>query len=160
MKHFSAGVFVLIALSFLLPFVAASCNGQRVVQLTGLELVTGTSVQTPSSYGYASKRSVDPEPLAVIAFIAILAGIAFAFVKGRAGNILSVLAGAVGFISLLLLQSKLNSDAAREGASILQLDFLAGFWIALVLLLVSLTLNGYLIAKKTDSASATGQRET
>ncbi len=147
---YSAGIFVVAALSFLLPFVAASCNGQKVIQLTGLELVTGTRVQAPSSYGYGytTHRDVAPEPLAVLAIVVTLAGIALGFVKGGPGSILSAISGAVAFISLLLLQSKLNSDAAREGGNIFKIDYLTGFWIALVLLAIATVLNLYLLANK------------
>lgn len=155
-SKYSAGIFVIAALSFLLPFVAASCNGQRVAQLSGIQLVTGTKVKAPSSYGYgySTNKEVDPEPLAIIAFVATLAGIAFAFIKGVLGRRLSAVSGAIGFISLFLLQGKLNSDITKEAANLFKLDYLFGFWAALILLLIGAALNTYLSTKKgipTDS---------
>ena len=148
LTKYSAGVFVLAGLSFLLPFVAASCNGQRVVEVTGIQLVTGTKIDAPSAYGYNERREMNPEPLAILAFIATLAGVVFFFVKGRIGRILSSISGGIGFIFLLLLQSKLNSDAANQGGNLLQVNYLVGFWIALVLLLVGAILNLYLLFRE------------
>lgn len=149
-KKISGSLFVLATLSFLLPFVAASCNGQELVQLTGLELVTGAKVQSPSTYGYGytSNREVAPEPFAIIAVVVALSGIAFAFIKETPGNILSVISAAAAFVSLSLLQSKLNSEAAKEGANIFQIHYLAGFWIALILLAIALVFNIYLLANR------------
>ena len=145
---YSAGVFVLAALSFLLPFVAASCNGQRLVEVTGIQLVTGTKVDAPSAYGYNEKREMNPEPLAILAFIATVTGIVFFFVKSKIRRILSRISGGIGFIFVLLLQSKLNSDAANQGGNLLQVNYLIGFWIALVLLLVGAIMNIYLFLRE------------
>lgn len=148
LTKYSAGIFVLAGLSFLLPFVAASCNGQQVVTVTGIQLVTGTKVNAPSAYGYSQQREMSPEPLAVLAFIATLTGIVFYFVKGGIGKILSTISGGIGFIFLLLLQSKLNSDAANQGGNLFQINYLTGFWIALILLLVGAIFNLYLLFRE------------
>ncbi len=126
----SCGLFILAGLSFLLPFVRASLLWQSS-QLSGIQLVVG------------AKNSA-PEVLAILAFLISLTGIGFAFVNGKIGGILSGLSGTTGFILLLLLQLRLNSEAQGH----VDLDILAGFWIAVVILLIAAVFNIYLVVSK------------
>ena len=114
LTKYCAGGFVLAGLSFLLPFVAASSNDQRTVEVTGIQLVAGAKIDAPSAYGSNECNEMDPEPLAILAFIAMPTGVVPFFVKCRIGKILSSVSGRIRFTFLLLSQSKLNPDGANQ----------------------------------------------
>jgi hypothetical protein len=119
--------FAAAAVSFLLTFVTFSCQGKAVAKLTGTQLALGTTVE---GSGQQSKK-IDPEPLALIALATAILGFALTF-GGVTTKTLTILSGAGGVICLFLLKSKLESNILKEGGGIIQIDFGAGFWIAVV----------------------------
>ncbi len=62
-RMFCQGILLLGSLLFFLPFVAVSCEGARVAQLTGTQLVTGTQIQTPAVLGSATVQIVPSQPI-------------------------------------------------------------------------------------------------
>lgn len=55
-RSYSPGLFGVIILCFLLPFVSLTCAGQRLFTLNGLDLVTGTTVTIDEEV----RESLDP----------------------------------------------------------------------------------------------------
>ncbi len=160
-KKFSPAVFGLAIICFFLPFTHISCQGERLATLTGIQLVTGTTVGDPQTdsaqpNGYPFTRpgemistdredeKIDPEPLAILALCSAIGGLCLSFVKDRSWTIAAAVAGGVGLIFLLLLKAKIDNDVLKEGEGIIQVEYAFGFWLLLVLFLCAIGLNAYL----------------
>src|ERR1051326_4250918 len=96
-------LFLVTVLCFLLPFVTVSCNGQKIASLSGTELAFGSNIEQPQMFGGGTaRRHLDAEPVATIAFLCAIAGIAVGFLVARM-PLVSALVGAVGTFFLLIL---------------------------------------------------------
>ncbi|MBN1507588.1 MAG: hypothetical protein JW955_12120 [Sedimentisphaerales bacterium] len=163
-RTFSPAAFGLVALCFFLPFVHVSCGGERVTTFSGIQLVVGTEVsdaeigrnlrssmgmgagmELPPELRNPSDQKVDPELWAVVAFAAAVVGVVISFVKDKRGWIGGVAAGAVGAVALLLLKLKIDGEVAREGEGLLQVQYAAGYCLALVVLVGAAALHGYFL---------------
>ena len=76
LKKFSPGFYGVIILCFFMPFVNLTCSGQKIMSLSGFQLITGTEVKANEMFGELSennepreKNEVDPQPLALFALI-------------------------------------------------------------------------------------------
>jgi hypothetical protein len=121
----SRPVFGLVLLTFLMPFVSASCEGFTFVTLSGSDLVLGKDMSMFDGAG-PSSGSVDREPwavaAAVVASLGVLAGI------GGVGALL----GLAGVGSLLALRWTMLEKSAENAALGISLDFEWGYWLAIV----------------------------
>jgi hypothetical protein len=125
---------------FFLPFFHVSCSGQKIFDVTGFQLVTGTSVdkQMAESRGdrrMKVERNVESEILAQLAFLAAILGLVFALLRTGASKILQALAGAGGAVLLFLLKNKMGTDFTKESVNWtgINIGFDVGFWLALIL---------------------------
>lgn len=115
----SPAIFVASILSFALPFISVSCNGQKVASFAGVELAAGTTVNQPQTFGPPRKQTVNPEPTATIAaFLAVL-GIGLSFI-GPKGAIATGVTGALGAISLLFMKSQVDNRIFNQGHGMFQ----------------------------------------
>jgi len=146
-KGLSPAVYVLALICFFLPFVTFSCQGQKIVTLSGIQLVTGTTINQPQPFGPPKSQKVDAEPLAVLAFLSGIAGLALSFLRGRKSAIAPATAGVVAAILLLALKSKLDGDALRQGGGVIQVDYAAGFWAVLILFLAAVAVNVFFLVQ-------------
>lgn len=144
--------FGLILICFLLPFVTISCAGQEIVTLSGLQLTTGETIETPSSYrGLPKKQQIPGELLAGLAFTSASVGLGVSFIKSRRGLIAQTSAGAAGNLLLLLLKGKLDHEVIQSGQGILSAKYDSGFWIAFLLFVATAGLSGSLLVKSRRS---------
>ena len=148
-------LFLVTVLCFLLPFITVSCNGQKIASLSGTELAFGSSVEQPSPFGGATaKRHVDAKPLATMAFLCAIAGIAVGFLVARM-PLVSAIVGAAGAGFLLILTSTVTGDAGRQAVG-LEIDYGAGFYLSLLLFIAATAWNGWLffISRKPGMAAS------
>lgn len=143
-KKFSPAVFGIALICFILPWVNFSCQGQHVATLTGFQLVTGTTIQQQGIFGKRENQKVDPEPLAIAVLVFTVLGIALSFIKSSKSALLPSIVGVVAFILLLLLKSKIETDAANKAQGMIQVEYAVGFWIVFVLYIGAIVLNGFL----------------
>ncbi len=146
LRKLSPVSYILALLCFLLPFVQISCGGQKLVSLTGVQLMTGTEIKPPneifgmkaesSDLKMTSKSKTDPNWFAAIAFVAGLAGVLFALVKMERGGLIGGIAGAVGAVSLLIMRVNISGELSKNpmGAAF-TIDYEAGYYLALLLLI-------------------------
>ena len=150
-KKFSPAIFGVALICFFLPFISASCSGQKLVTLTGIQLVTGMTVERPESlWGQRQTERVNGEPLAIIAFISVLCGLGLSFIKGRKGLIMPTIMGAVGAVCLLALKSKVDSEILRQGEGMIQVEYGAGFWLAFLSLICAVGVNIFLVSQSKE----------
>jgi len=151
-KKFSPAVFGLIIICFFLPFMQASCGGEKIMSITGVQLVTGMTFEQPIMYGENPETAkIDPEPLAIATLLCAIIGLLFSFIKKSKSAILPALSAGIGTITMLLLKTKIDNEAMREGGGMLEVEYLFGFWAILLLLIVAVGLNIYVFAGKKDA---------
>lgn len=136
-------LFVLCIVSFFFTFVEISCQGQKVVSLSGIQLATGTSVDQPQMFGPAKKEKIAMEPFALLALLAAIAGAAVFFMAAAMKEKISAIAGAVGAICLLITHSRLDDEIVKRGQGMFQVSFGMGYSLALLLFLAATAWNGY-----------------
>ena len=142
LKRFSPVVFGIVLICFMLPWVNLSCEGHNAAPFSGIQLVTGTTVERQN-------QKVKSEPLAVAILVLVVLGFALSFLKDKKSSIIPGIIGAAAFILLLMLKSKIDTDANNHS---IQVQYAIGFWLVLVLLIGTIALNGYLYfySKKQD----------
>jgi FHA domain len=131
-KKFAPATFGLALLCFFLPFISVSCQTQRIVTFTGIQLVTGATVELPQIFGPPKSEKLPREPLAVLAFACGVVGLGLSFLKGRKIAIAPAVVGCAGAVTLLLLKSKLDADVLKGGNGVLHVDYEVGFWLILL----------------------------
>lgn len=139
----SPAIFIATILCFLFPFITVSCGGQKVATFSGVQLATGTSVSQPQMFGPTQKKDVAPEPLAAIAALCTIVGLALSFLPAKVA-LGPAISGGVGALFLLLLKSKMDDQIVKQGQGMLQVNYEAGFTLTLVLLVAGAAWNGYL----------------
>lgn len=125
-KMFCSGSFGLALLCFCLPWVTVSCQQQKMISSTGIELVSGMEVAEPGSAlfgGAPKKHKVEPNGLAILALIAAVAGFGLSFAGGGA-SALPALAGIAGAIAL---KTNLDQEILKQGQGLFQINYEFGF---------------------------------
>ncbi len=130
-RSLSPLAFGFILFCFVLPFITVSCPGASYT-MSGAQLVTGTTLSTPTAFGPPKQQTVEGEPLAALAALCALAGLVLGLLPGARFRVPGAVLAGLGAVLLLALRSKLVADAAREGQGMLQLSFDLGFWLALL----------------------------
>ncbi|NHM27195.1 hypothetical protein G7K71_09395 [Desulfofundulus sp. TPOSR] len=138
-RFISPALFALILICFSLPFVTVSCSGYEVTKITGFQMITGTEVEG---------EKINPNPLAIIAFVAGVGGLIIGFWSSRKANVVSAVMGAVGFICTLLVRLLITQKVSSEGEGMLSVEYGSGFYLPLILFLVA---AGYNIADAMDN---------
>jgi len=118
--------FIVGIVCFVLPFLQLSCNGTKVMQFTGVQLVTGSEMKDPM--GGRSKK-ISSEPFAVVALIALAAGVGFCASPKRSMSILAAISGGIVVVSMLALKMRLDAEITKEASGMpITIDYLIGFW--------------------------------
>jgi hypothetical protein len=145
---FSPAIFIIILICFFLPFINITCQGEKVATLTGIQLVTGTTIEQPSMFGAKGKTTkVEGELMALLAFISAIVGLILSFLKNRKISLATAIVGGLGLIFLLLLKNKLDNDMLREGQGMLQLEYSTGFWLTLIFFILAAVWNVFIFSK-------------
>lgn len=157
--HFiSLSLFAVIIICFFLPFISITCGDTKIATLKGTDLAFGTRVNYRDIDSSTASRNVDPEALALLPFILSIAGLVVSIVylvsnpaKYKSSFIILCILSSIIFISLLALQFKLKSDIRTESGEVgfsLKLNYEFGYWIALILSLLTALLNLYLVSTR------------
>jgi hypothetical protein len=135
-------------LCFFLPFATVSCGDVKVISLTGQQMATGTTIETPQAFGPGEKKKTDPNPFAAIALLCAATGVGLSLL-GRKLAIAPALAGGAGAVSLFMVKATMDSELQRQGmgagAGMIQIAFENGYWFALALLAAAAGWNVYLL---------------
>jgi hypothetical protein len=134
--HHGWSLFALAGLCFLLPFLDLSCQGRKVVTLTGQQLVTGTEVEQPPDplTGRKEMKRVEPYRAAQVALGLGVVALLLSVPRKRTTSMLTGLAGAGGVVALLVLKSGIESEIATQGQGLVTLTMREGFWLACILI--------------------------
>ena len=154
----SPAIFIASILCFLLPFVTVSCGGQKVASFSGIQLATGTAVEQPQMFGPPQKQKVDPDPSAVVAALAAIAGLGLSFLGARTA-LGPAVSGGIGAISLLFMKSRLDDQIVKQGHGMLQVNYETGFSLTLLLLLAGAAWNAYLFSQREQIPAQANRTE-
>lgn len=140
----SPALFGVILLCFLLPFITVTC--EKPVTVTGVQAATGMGLDSQTRPYFADHQEPVPNPLAAIALVSAIAGLAFSFAKGRWALGGSAAVGATGALALATLV--LYAKNQTRGDVVLGPGLLAAplFLIAAVLNAVRVGLSPWKIA--------------
>lgn len=143
--------FILICLLFFLPFVNIQCSGTKIMTVTGLELVTGFQMNSPSMSGrHNSAERSDANVFAIAALGFSLVGAILAFVSRK--KIVNLTFAALTAAALLALQIDLGSKTSSRARDIaITLNFEFAYWLALI---VSIALIVLAIVIKPQNSPA------
>jgi hypothetical protein len=140
-KRLSPALVGFALLCFFLPFVAVSCQQQKIATFTGIQMVTGTNVEEPQVIGPSKAGRIGPEPLAVMAFFCGVIGLGLSFLRGRNRGIASATFAAGGAIALLFLKARLDGQILTRSSGFVHPDYEFGFWLALIAYIAAAALN-------------------
>jgi len=116
--------------------------------LSGIQLVMGTTIEQPVVFGQRPPvQRVSGEPLAILAFLCAIAGLGLSLrAMYKSFTFGPTIAGIAGAVLLLLLRSKLDSDALKQTSGMLQVDYIVGFWITFVIFSAAAVVNGLFLS--------------
>jgi hypothetical protein len=125
----------LALICFFLPFVTVSCQGQKLLTLTGVQLVTGTTVQVPQMFGPSKEEKIPGDGLARLACLSGLVGLLAAIVAKNKGKTVAAALAGLGAILLLVMKSRVENEVLRAGSGLFQVEFGGGYWATVSLFL-------------------------
>jgi len=142
MNKVTTGLIGLCVLLFLLPWVEASCGGEKIVTLSGFDLAVGKKLDTDHSdenFGRAAEQTVREPIVTIVLFTTILAFILCFLIKNaKTLRTLTIFLGICGFILILIFKfsfdhqaAKVAAKAAKESGLTIQFKYLVGYWLAL-----------------------------
>lgn len=143
----SPAIFIAVILCFCMQFVTVSCGGQRVAGFSGVQLAAGTTIEQPQMFGPPQKQKVGPDPAAAFAALCAILGLGLSFLGS--GLVLGpAISGGVGALSLVILKSRIDDQIAKQGGGMFQVNYEAGFIMALLLFLGATAWNAYMFWDK------------
>ena len=150
-------LFFIILICFFLPFFNLTCQQQKIASFTGIELISGTTINTDglnkslndfSMQGFkrgTKTENVPPEPLAFIAFFLALGGFIISFFW-KYTSIGSGIAGLLGTIVLVFLSSVVTDDVlGKVHYQQLNIECASGYYVALTFFIMAVVYNAYLL---------------
>jgi len=135
------GVLLLGLLCFFFTFASVSCNGQPLVAITGIQMVTGSSVSAPQMFGPPKVHQIPPEPSVIVAFLCGIAALGLSFLPGKKTIFIPVGLSTTALIALFIFKSNLDSEAMRQTGGMIHPEFGNGFWGAVLFYLGALVLG-------------------
>jgi hypothetical protein len=169
---YSRIIFGLIIICFFFPFMDISCSGQKFISLSGVQLMTGTTIKEPEllndKMDIDSQRlfkkynipipeneiskihNIDPEPLSIVTFSFVIFGLLFSFYKKNKYAVFPTISSSASLITLLLLKNKIDNDVLREGSGAFQITYAIGFWSILIFLIITISMNFYIFSIKGE----------
>lgn len=155
-KKFSPAAFVMVIFCFFLPFVNITCGGQKIVSLTGIQLVTGSEIKPQGMFNQKdspediigknkdmlkTNENVDPQPMALLALIMAAAALGLSFVRKKIMALISMIASVLGAAFMLLLKANLDSDLPSEAQMVIDAEFQIWYWLALIMFIAGAVLQ-------------------
>jgi hypothetical protein len=146
MKRFSKIsplLFVVCALSFLLPFVTVHAGGNAVGSFSGARVATGVTVNAPQVGEDAQAGKFEADPMAVFALVCILLCFLMSFVATQGLALFPALGGLIGAGALFALKYSFASQVSKQTSGAMQVSYLPGYYAALGCLIAAALWNVY-----------------
>jgi hypothetical protein len=150
----SPAAFAIVLICFLLPWVGFSCESDQTSTVTGLQLIGGTSIEIQRSAQQKSQFSLDRQVWSIVTLGLCVIGLGFGLLATRQGLLIKFALSIAVLVSHLLTALDLSAQTIVQSALGIQVRFLYGFWIALVVLIAATFLNGYSLFAHRRASSA------
>jgi Double zinc ribbon/PEGA domain len=157
LKKSIPGVLLLGLICFFFTFASVSCNGQPLVAITGIQMVTGSSVSAPQMFGPPKVQKIPPESSVIIAFLCGIVALGLSFLPGKKTIFIPVGLSTIALIALFIFKSNLDSEAMRQTGGMIHPEFGNGFWGAVLFYLGALVLG---VVEARSSAAPALNRST
>lgn len=155
----SPALFGIIIICFFLPWVNVSCQNYKIASISGIQFVTGTSLEEPQMFKQQfgaqnmsprpmKQEKIKPQLYVILSLICVIAGLVFSFVKWKSGMLITSISGAAGFIFILLQKLKLENELVQKSQGLIQLEYLLGFYLTLILFLLAVAINVYSLTQR------------
>jgi hypothetical protein len=141
-RKISSSLFGLVLICFFLPFMTVSCQSRKISSFTGVQLVTGISINSGDSfYGQSTTRQVRGEPLAFFAVAFAIVGLGIGLSNWKKNSKWSMGSAIAGLVFMLLLKSKIDNDVLTQAQGMVQVDYDIGFWGSILLFFAAAVVN-------------------
>ena len=148
-KFLSPACFGIVIVCFFFPFLDIKCNEVRLAKVKGIELVTGSEIDgndfhLPKDAKDESKQfdfTTEPQPIehnyfAIASFLLAIGGLTLSFLMRMKKEIFIGFIGFAGGLSLLLMRiqidNTLSASAGEMRQYLLHIDYVYGYWFALI----------------------------
>jgi len=125
-KLFSSGFFGLTLLCFCLPWVSVSCQQQKIMSVTGIQMLSGIEMNEPGG-GFLGrvqkKKRLEPNVLAIVALVAA----ATALLISLSGGSGAVLPAIIGIATAIALKVNIDQGILKQSQGLLLVDYELGF---------------------------------
>lgn len=149
-------LFVIVILSFFLPFLNISCGGSQVYSFSGFKTAFGTTVTQDQGLGYSRSEKVDGDGVAVAVFITAVLGLLLSFLKTNSGKIINTIISGAGSVLIIIFPIESSSRISKEAPSYVQISYGAGYYLALIFFILALAFNIYVIYSNKKVIAAEG----
>jgi hypothetical protein len=134
-RTFRLTPFFLALVCFALPFLEVSCQGQKAMAMTGIQLATGTEYQQTDPFtGQPTTKKIQGEQV----FLAALGGTGLAlllcFSPGLGGPMLGFACGLIDLGLLIGGKLKIEGDLVKQAGNAAVCNWQLGFWAACLFL--------------------------
>ena len=146
----STSSFILICVLFFLPFLNIECGNQKLIVVSGVELVTGFTMNLPSpNKTNESNKTTEPNTFAVLALLFSVVGALSSFVTRKQDNLKTMIITFAGLTtaSLIAMQIQMNYKLSSDAKALMvRINFEFGYWLCLVipmaLIVITLIVRG------------------
>ena len=142
-KRVTPAILGIALISFFVPWVSVSCQGQTLMSLSGVQLVTGTTVQTPDYFGNAQRKAIPAEKTVIVVFLATLAGLGASLLRGEQGAKVTAASATGGLVMLLIFKYSSDNAVLKEGNGLLKIDYGLGMYLTGLMLLCAIGVTVY-----------------
>jgi hypothetical protein len=150
-RFLSRGLLIAVLVFFLMPFLTLSCGGAKLVSMSGVNMVVGTTLTSKDPFtDRVKKQEIKPEPMVALALAAAVVAFGIGFFAGKGkGPLGSMVASGACALLLLLAKFKVDADVVKQGQGVVTAEWEMGFWLAL---LASLALVGLYFLPDVEKA--------
>ncbi len=149
-------LFVIVILSFFLPFLNISCGGNQVYSFSGFKTAFGTTVTQDQGFGYSRSEKVNGDGVAVAVFAVAVLGLLLSFLKSSNGKIINAVISGAGSVLMIIFPIESSSRIFKEAPSYVQVSYGAGYYLALIFFILALAYNIYVIYSKQKVIATEG----
>jgi hypothetical protein len=140
--------FAIGILCFVLPFLQISCDGKKVMQFSGVQMVTGSEMKDPMG---GKPKKIPTEPLAVVTLLALTAGVGLCLSQKRGMSVTAAIAGGIAVLAMFGLKTRMDAEVMKEASGMpITVDYLIGFWLVCLAAITGLVLAIMRIRGKTN----------
>lgn len=158
----SPAAFAVVLICFLLPWVGFSCQPDRTSTLTGLQLIKGKTVEIQLPAQQKSQFTVVSQVWSLLTLVLSIIGVGLGLLATSRLLLMTFLLSITVLVSHLLTALDISTQTMVESLFGIQVRFLYGFWVALVVLVTLVFLNGYSLFahRKISSVRKLDQQDT